>query len=156
MVVPDGEQRAAAARDLAVSSAGAALAKLLGVSPATVSTKRQRLRIAAFKPAAPRIDWSEERLTALGTATDEELAERWGVSPASVYDKRRELGIAAYAPSLLCPVVSSELRGLLGRLPVRTVSRLTGVSEVAPTPATSPPRRRAARACLLGAPRPWR
>ncbi len=75
------------------------VAQRLGVTAATVCSRRQALEIRAFpagQPAPPPPSfWTPERDALLGTATDREVARRLGVTAVTVWYRRQALGIAA-------------------------------------------------------------
>jgi DNA-binding CsgD family transcriptional regulator len=71
----------------------AEVAEKLGLSKATVATKRTQLKISASRPPRRVYLWTEELLGLLGKVTDRELARLSGFSVSSVQRKRSALGI---------------------------------------------------------------
>jgi len=104
----------------------ATVARKLGVSPTTVTRKRQDLGIPPYGRAPQPIEWTDEMIAALGTMRDSEVARRFGLlRQDAVLEKRQELGI----PSKDSRHVWSDAEtALLGTMPDRQVAKRVGVS----------------------------
>ena len=70
------------------------VANNIGISHATVSTRRRQLGIPAKNPRRPRVDWTEDMDALLGTDMDHVVAEKLGLSENQVMTRRRQLNIA--------------------------------------------------------------
>jgi hypothetical protein len=107
------------------------LARRLACHPSSVAAMRRRRGIA---PARPRrkVDWTDEMVARLGTASDREVAALCGVPASSVQRKRCLLGIPAYGERPHdgnggYPWTRRTLK-LLGRASDRDVARQLGIS----------------------------
>jgi hypothetical protein len=100
------------------------VAERVGVSHDTVVDERRRRGIPPAVPRRPRIEWTEEMMALLGTATDREVAEELDVNVHSVSRKRRILGIPAYCERPTRPGFWTPRRiELLGTAPDSVVAR---------------------------------
>lgn len=79
------------------------------------------------------LEWNDDQLKLLGTASDAKVAEQLGNTPNAVYLKRHQLGIAAFGPS------TEEKRhrwtkrelAMLGTLPDSEIAGRIGLSTIA-------------------------
>jgi hypothetical protein len=101
------------------------LARALGLATATVTRKRQALRIPPFQPAYRPIEWTPEMIQRLGEASDARVAEELGISAVSVKRKRQALGIPPTRDNL--PVERNDEVAALLRLPDTEVQHRTGL-----------------------------
>ncbi len=83
------------------------LARRLGVTPATVRYRREKLGVGPFvppplpptDPAGDPYEWSDETDALLGTMHDTLLAKRLGVNHSTVTYRRMELGVQPFRRS---------------------------------------------------------
>jgi hypothetical protein len=101
------------------------LARTLGLAPATLTRKRQKLGIPPFQPAPRPIEWTSAMVERLGKASDARVAGELGIAQCTVLLKRQDLGIAPTMENL--PVErNAEVAGLLRR-PTAEVQHRTGL-----------------------------
>lgn len=110
------------------------VAELAGVHPQTVKSERNRQGIPACYPKRKKIVWTDKMLDLLGNYSDRNVAEMLGIGHRSVFYRRHLTGIEAYGAVPGRPDshqwTSSEI-AMLGKIPDREVSRLTGLSATA-------------------------
>jgi len=101
----------------------ATIAKEIGVSVATVCTKRKKLGI----PPITQFIWTDEAIALLGTAEDCVVAKRLGTSTSVVNRKRNELGIQRNRDI----VWTDDMIALLGTCPDMELGQRFGISDTA-------------------------
>ena len=105
----------------------AALSRKLGLSLGTVFEKRQKLGIAASRPART-INWTPAIIALLGKVPDGEIARTYGMNILSVRKKRVDRGIRCYArKSKIWHYWTKKEIALLGKMPDGEVSLRTGI-----------------------------
>ena len=106
-----------------------AVAEKIGLTVGTVLKKRQKLGIAASRPAKS-LEWSPAVIALLGNLPDREVARIFDMSPLSVYKKRLSLGIACYArKSKSWHDWTKKELALLGKMPDGDVAKKTGINK---------------------------
>jgi hypothetical protein len=103
------------------------LARFVGLTPSSISRKRQRLGIAPLQPTQP-IEWTPPMLERLGQVPDAQLAREVGISTTSCSLKRQDLGIPAARESR--PVERSEEVAEILHLPTAEVVHRTGLERM--------------------------
>ena len=85
------------------------IARLMGISPQTISNKRRELGI----PKHTKAKWTPKLLAMLGRKTDVWLAAKLGVTSEAVLAKRRRMGIPAAGLARREPGILADL----GKMP---------------------------------------
>ena len=107
----------------------AALARKLGLAVGTVLAKRQKLGIAASRPAKS-INWTRDLIDTLGRIPDREFAKIYRMNVLTVYKKRLDLGIRCYArKSKTWHYWTKKEIALLGKMPDGDVALRTGINK---------------------------
>ncbi|MCU0776333.1 MAG: hypothetical protein MUF86_01540 [Akkermansiaceae bacterium] len=107
----------------------AALSRKLGLSIETVLKKRQKLGIAASRPAKS-IHWTRAMIATLGKLPDRKFARIHDMNVLTVYKKRVSLGIRCYArKSKSWHYWTKKEIALLGRMPDGEVALKTGINK---------------------------
>ena len=107
----------------------AALSRKLGLSLGTVLKKRQKLGIAASRPAKT-INWTPAIFALLGKVPDGEIARTYGMNILTVQQKRVSRGIQCYArKSKIWHYWTKKEIALLGKMPDGEVSLRTGIKK---------------------------
>lgn len=99
------------------------LAALLGLSPSTVTVRRQSLGIKPFR-TNQAIEWTYEMIRALGQVPDKRIAREFNVSDASVKVKRIELGILPFGKTEMDPApdLPTDVISQIGKVPDKQLS----------------------------------
>jgi hypothetical protein len=106
-----------------------ALARKLRITIGTVLKRRQKLGIAASRPAKS-IRWTREMISMLGRIPDGRFAETYGMNILTVSTKRRDLGIRCFARrSKTWHHWTKKEIAMLGRMPDAVVAEKTGIKK---------------------------
>jgi hypothetical protein len=107
----------------------AALAAKLDLAISTVLKKRQKLGIAASRPAKT-IKWTPAMIAMLGKVPDGEIARTYGMNTLTVRQKRVSRGIQCYArKSKTWHYWTKKEIALLGKMPDGEVALRTGINK---------------------------
>jgi len=103
------------------------IARRLGISSTTVQLRRKVLNIAPYvktEKGSQDFQWTQEKDTLLGTASDTKLAALWGVSRGVVRSRRIQKNIPAYKPTSRW---TPEMVALLGTMSDAEIARKMGI-----------------------------
>lgn len=107
----------------------AAVSRKLDLAICTVLKKRQKLGIAASRPAKT-INWTPAIIALLGKVPDGEIARTYDMNILSVYKKRVSRGIQCYArKSKSWHYWTKKEIALLGKMPDGDVALRTGINK---------------------------
>lgn len=111
------------------------IATRLGVSPAAVWERRQKLGVAPYGGSdlhggSDLYDdfWTPERDALIGTVSDRQLAREWGLSQSTVWERRRKLHIPSRSQSYSRIKWTAEQESLLGTQLDRVLAEQWGLS----------------------------
>ena len=105
------------------------VSRRLDLAICTVLKKRQKLGIAASRPAKT-INWTPAIIAMLGKVPDGEIARTYGMNVLTVQQKRVSRGIQCYArKSKLWHYWTKKEIALLGKMPDGDVALRTGINK---------------------------